>query len=135
MEYTKSDGLILVSLFGADKGSGATLSGTMGYAEMLTHSVPSAEHLSGALTRLVQAGLLEITSGRYVLCEAIREELTRSIGREGDWSELPDKAFAVLKARRDRPVNSCGVALTAAEVSAAWDEFLSAAPAHGFASH
>lgn len=112
-----------MSIFGAEKGSGATLSGIIGYAEMLTHSVPSADQLSQAFTPLVQAGLLEVTTGRYVLCESIRLELKKSVGREGKWAELPDKAVALLQARRDTSVNSKTVTLTAAEVATAWDEF------------
>lgn len=123
MEYGDSDGLILMSIFGAEEGTGATLSGIIGYAEMLTHSVPSADQLSQAFTRLVQDGLLEVSTGRYVLCESMRLELKKSIGSEGKWAELPAKAVAVLKCHRHTPVNSKTVTLTAAEVATAWDEF------------
>jgi len=123
MEYTKSDGLILVSLFGADQGSGATLSGTIAYAEMLTQSVPSAAELSQAFTRFMRAGILGIDSGRYILTEDIRADLKTAFGKEGKWAELAGKAVTVLQARRDVPVNSEAVTLTEAEVAAAWDEF------------
>ena len=57
MNYAEPDGLILVALYGADRdGSGAALPAIVAYAEMLTHSAPSATELSQALTRFLLAG-------------------------------------------------------------------------------
>lgn len=123
LKYVKLDGLILVSLYGADKGAGATLPATIGYAEMLTHSVPSAENLSQALTRFLQAGFLKATSAGYVLSDDIRAQLKTAIGQEGKWADLPDKGFAVLKQRHDVPVNTDDVDLTPEQVEDAMQEF------------
>jgi len=91
--WTLSDVLILRCVGGHDRATGSPLRGVIATADYLDHAVPLEEEFTGAVGRLLGAGLLEcdVAADRYWLTAAGRllaERRGRSAVKPADLERL-----------------------------------------------
>jgi hypothetical protein len=126
VQWTWSDGWLLMALFLATPEKGALLHELIGAADATNHAIPTVQELSLALTKFVQCGLVTVTGDRYAISPEHNAAVRKAYKGKGGLFASGDKGLRFLTGSGLVPANNHRVELTEREVGVAYKRYLKA---------
>ena len=112
--WTSPDAWVLASITPSRRGF--TLKSVIGTADAFNHDIPSREQLAASLGALIDAGLVEVTNGRFRLTREGKRIRKTWRGGAFEWGQMLPHLEAIPRSSREYP-------LTGEEWQRAYDEY------------
>jgi hypothetical protein len=125
LEWSWSDGWLLMALCLAQGPKGARLFELIAAADMTDHSIPTAQELSSTLTKFVRCRLVTAAGGRYLVSRRHLLALRKAYKGRGGLFSSGDKGLKWLKRAALAPQTNKRVAISEAQLCAAYDVYVS----------
>ncbi|GAB3763067.1 hypothetical protein FB382_001311 [Nocardioides ginsengisegetis] len=112
--WTSPDAWILASITTSRRGS--TLSRVIGTADAFNHGIPSRDQLASSFGALIDAGLVDVTDGRFRLTRNGKRIRKTWRGGAFEWGQVLPRLEPIPRSSREYP-------LTSEEWQRAYDEY------------
>jgi hypothetical protein len=126
LEWSSSDGWLLMALFLAQGVTGATLYELIGAADVTNHAIPTSEELSLSLTKFARCGLVTVAGGRYLISPSHLPAIQNAYEGRGGLSFASEKGVKWLRRSGLVMENRKRINFSDAHVKAAFDQYASA---------
>jgi len=126
LQWTWSDGWILMALYLAGKDQGAQLYEIIAAADATNHAIPTTREMSRALTKFVQCGVVLEGEGRYSIVSDYLPAIKKAHDGRGGLFASGDKGLKWLRKSRLTAHSQGCVELTDAAMKEAYDAYTKA---------
>ena len=123
LEWSWSDGWLLMALLLAQGTKGARLCELIAAADLTNHAIPTARELSSALTKFARCRLVTASRGRYLLSPRHVPALWKAYEGRGGLFSSGDKGLKWLKRAALAPAVKRRIPISDAQVKAAYDQY------------
>lgn len=125
LDWSWSDGWLLMALLLAQGTKGARLVELIATADLTNHAIPTAQELSSALTKFARCRLVTASRGRYRLSPRHVSALRKAYAGRGGMFSSGDKGLKWLKRAALAPAIKREIHISKAQAKAAYDKYLS----------
>jgi hypothetical protein len=122
-QWTWNDGWILMSIYLVQSKERTTLANVISAADAINHAIPTANELSIAFTKLVNAEVLKIENNNYTLSNECFGEIEKAYKTKGGLFESANKGQKWLNSSSLEVIKSPKVAVTEEEVEHAYKQY------------
>ncbi len=126
--WTRTDAWILAAVALASERDGATLAEVIGAADAIAHTIPTADELADAFSRLVGCGIVQTEGGRYGVAPEWRPAIAACLRGRGGLFDAVDRCARWLDQSGLEPSEEAAVPLSVAEVQAAYEVYRASLP-------
>ncbi|RPI76579.1 MAG: hypothetical protein EHM45_12530 [Desulfobacteraceae bacterium] len=123
VEWTWSDGWLLMALFLVGVERSAHLHEVLGAADATNHAIPTTRELAQAFTKFAQCGLITVTDNQYAICPEHVSAIKKVYEGRGGLFASGDKGLKFLKRSKLVPKNDQLITLTDTAVEAAYKSY------------
>jgi len=123
LEWTFTDGWILMSVFVMHGESGASLDEVIRAADAMNHAKPTKGELSRSFSRLAACGILTVDNGRFRIAATHLPLLAKANKGKGGLFSTPDKGRKWLTQMQFEVDESIRVSGGDTQLSEAFDEY------------
>lgn len=126
LQWTWSDGWILMSLYLSGKDQGAELFEIIAAADATNHAIPTTGEMSCALTKFMRCGLIQEHEDRYSIVPDYLPSIKKAYDGRGGLFASGDKGVKWLQKTRPTEQETEFIALSDADMKAAYDQYIKA---------
>jgi hypothetical protein len=124
LQWTWSDGWILMSLFLVSGENGAKLHEVISAADATNHAIPTRCELSQAFSKFAQCELVRVIEDRYVIASIYLAEIRKAYKGRGGLFESPKKGEKWLKRSGLAIKNNQKIEVTDGEIKSAYQTYI-----------
>jgi hypothetical protein len=124
LDWSLTDGWLLMALHLAQTKSGAQLKDVIAAADLFNHSIPSAEEFADVITKFMQCGLVAIKRNRLLLLPLYSHKIREAYLARGGLFMTADKGLKWLMNSRLVTLNTDRVKFSRRQVNSAYKAYL-----------